>query len=77
MSVIVLNLVLGAIIPVIDNYAHIGGLVAGFLVGYAAGTPRLVESWRERFWRWAAYACVAVTVLAFVRMFLGVESLLG
>jgi len=71
------GLIFSLLIPMIDNAAHIGGLVAGFLVGYAAGTPRLVESWRERFWRWAAYACVAVTVLAFVRMFLGVESLLG
>jgi rhomboid protease GluP len=28
-----LNLILGASMPMIDNFAHIGGLVAGFVVG--------------------------------------------
>lgn len=30
---VVANLVLGFIVPVIDNFAHIGGLVAGILIG--------------------------------------------
>jgi rhomboid protease GluP len=33
--VLVLNLALGAAVPAINNYAHVGGLVAGFLLGTA------------------------------------------
>ena len=35
-----LNLVLGFVIPQIDNFAHIGGLVGGALLGYALDTSR-------------------------------------
>ena len=41
----------------IDNAAHIGGLAAGFCSAYLAGTPKLVQTWGERFWRLAAYLC--------------------
>ncbi len=34
-SVIVINLILGATIPRIDNFAHIGGLISGTLLGLA------------------------------------------
>lgn len=36
LMLIVLNLFLGFAIPNIDNLAHVGGLVAGVVVGYAA-----------------------------------------
>ncbi|MGH2701068.1 MAG: rhomboid family intramembrane serine protease [Actinomycetota bacterium] len=35
-----LNLVLGFVIPQIDNFAHIGGLIGGALLGYALDTSR-------------------------------------
>jgi rhomboid protease GluP len=35
LSVIVINLILGATIPRIDNFAHIGGLISGTLLGLA------------------------------------------
>ena len=35
-----LNLVLGFVIPQIDNFAHIGGLLGGALLGYALDTSR-------------------------------------
>jgi rhomboid protease GluP len=54
----------------IDNAAHIGGLVGGFAVSYVATTPRLVPDWRETAWRAAAWACVAITVVCFLKMFL-------
>jgi len=69
------GLAFGLLFPMIDNAAHLGGLATGFAIGYLGATPRLVEDWRERFWKYAAYACVLLTVLSFVRMFLGVQSM--
>jgi hypothetical protein len=54
----------------IDNAAHIGGLAAGFGAAYVAGTPRIETAWSERFWRGAAAACVILTALSFLMMYL-------
>ncbi|MGD0201399.1 MAG: rhomboid family intramembrane serine protease [Bryobacteraceae bacterium] len=54
----------------VDNAAHIGGLAAGFVVAYAAGTPRLVGGWGEHLWRILSYLCLALTALAFLSMYL-------
>jgi rhomboid protease GluP len=54
----------------VDNAAHLGGLAAGFLMGYIAGTPRLVDTWSEKFWRIAAACCLVITAAAFVQMIL-------
>ena len=53
-----------------DNAAHIGGLAAGFVVAYVAGTPGLLDDWRERAWKIAAAACLVLTATAFVMMIL-------
>ena len=53
----------------IDNAAHIGGLAAGFGVAYVAGLPRYDGSGTELAWRLGAYACLALTALCFLRMF--------
>jgi len=42
----------------------------GFCCAYLAGTPKLVETWGERFWRVAAYGCVLLTALSFLKMYL-------
>ncbi len=55
----------------VDNAAHIGGLAAGFVIGFASGTPKLVEtSWTERLWRVSAYLSMLLTGLAFFQMYL-------
>lgn len=37
--VIILNLAIGFILPGIDNFAHIGGLIGGYLITSALGVP--------------------------------------
>jgi rhomboid protease GluP len=54
----------------IDNYAHFGGLLAGFGVAYLAGTPRLVQSWTEKLWQFCSWACIAITAASFLNMYL-------
>jgi rhomboid protease GluP len=71
------GLIFGLLFPMIDNAAHLGGLAGGFVIGYVAGTPKLVEDGREQFWKWAAWAAVALTIFAFVRMLLGLQAALS
>jgi rhomboid protease GluP len=61
-------LVLGFLIPFIDQAAHIGGLLGGFCVAYVAGTPKLADAFGERFWRGAAFVAIALTALSFAMM---------
>jgi rhomboid protease GluP len=52
----------------VDNAAHIGGLIAGFITGYLAGTPKLQSTAAEGIWKAAAALCVLITVAAFALM---------
>ena len=56
-------------ITFMDNAAHIGGVTTGFVVGYLAGTPRLIRNFAEQAWRFAAGVSLALTALAFIDMF--------
>jgi rhomboid protease GluP len=56
-------------ISFMDNAAHIGGITGGFVVAYLAGTPKFSRT-VEGFWRAACGVMLAITVLAFVQMFL-------
>ena len=51
----------------IDNFAHMGGLVGGFCIGYIAETPGRQGSSGEGLWRAAAWFCVILTVVSFVK----------
>ena len=59
----------------IDNAAHIGGLLGGLAGGLVVGIPQLVPGWRDRLARYAAIACLTVTVLAFAEMFRNLQAL--
>jgi rhomboid protease GluP len=54
----------------IDNAAHIGGLIGGFGVAYAAGEPGRINSAMETLWKAAAGMCVLITVCCFLLMYL-------
>jgi rhomboid protease GluP len=60
-----------SLLPGIDMAAHIGGLVGGFVVGFAAGEPGHPSSPIEKLWRVASWLAVGITVLCFVKMYLG------
>ncbi len=65
---VIYMLVIGFLVPFIDQAAHIGGLAGGFAVAYVAGTPKLVDTFGERFWRGAALVAIALTALSFWMM---------
>jgi hypothetical protein len=52
-----------------DNWAHIGGLVAGFVIGYAGGTPVRSSAAREGVWRVLASVCVILTLWSFFMIY--------
>ena len=53
----------------IDNWAHIGGMAAGFVIGYIAGTPRATGP-TESLWQVASWCCIILTVVSFLKMWL-------
>jgi rhomboid protease GluP len=53
----------------IDNWAHIGGLAAGFAIGYVAGTPVHSSPAKEGMWRALAAICILLTVGAFFAVY--------
>lgn len=63
-------LIIGFVISQTDNAAHVGGLAGGFVVGYLAGTPRVEGSATERLWQIAAWSCLALTVVSFLKLYL-------
>jgi rhomboid protease GluP len=53
----------------IDNWAHIGGLTAGFVLAYVGGTPVHSSRTKEGMWRAVAAACVVITAFCFVMVY--------
>jgi rhomboid protease GluP len=53
----------------VDNWAHIGGLAAGFVVAYAAGTPVRSDAAREGLWRVLAVVCLLLTAWSFFEVY--------
>jgi len=64
----VYGLIMGFILPFVDNYAHMGGLAGGFIVGYIAAPTRR-NPVMERVWQGIAGVALAITGYAFFEMF--------
>lgn len=66
--------IIGFIVPVIDNAAHIGGLIGGFAVAYLTGAKSLFDDWKETTIKIVFYLTCAVVVYAFFQVF---QNLVG
>jgi membrane associated rhomboid family serine protease len=55
-----INLLIGFMIPNIDNYAHVGGLIGGFVAAFIAGIPGERAVWRTAL---LVITCVGLVVL--------------
>jgi rhomboid protease GluP len=66
----VYGLAMGLLLKFTDNAAHIGGLAGGFGVAWIAGTPGAIRAATEQVWRVAAWFCVLLTILSFLKMYL-------
>ncbi|WP_307341860.1 rhomboid family protein [Caldalkalibacillus uzonensis] len=63
--ILIFNLAIGFVIPMIDNYGHIGGLVGGFLAAAMVNLPG------ERHWRERAVTALASGLALFVLLNVG------
>ena len=61
----------------IDLGAHVGGLAGGFVVGYIADQPKLVDNLVNKMWKFAAVACVIITACSFALVFIGLVAALS
>lgn len=57
---VIILAVFGLLIPGIDNYAHLGGLISGFLIGWVAASSQ-VNREIESLWKLAATVCCVVS----------------
>lgn len=74
MSVVVVNLVIG-ILPHVNNFAHIGGFVTGFLLGFVV-LMRPHFGWMERYSMAAGSACTTKKYLLYQWILMAVASIL-
>lgn len=74
---IVINLIIGAAIPNIDMFAHIGGLVSGLVLGYVAsplydvqqqpdGTAKVVDKSQVTLWGAASAGWLVLEIAIFI-----------
>ncbi len=61
--------IIGLMIPVIDNAAHIGGLAGGFVIAYLTGAKSLFDDWKETLVKIAFYLTCAVVAYSFFQVF--------
>jgi len=61
--------------PGVDIAAHVGGMAAGFGVGYLGGMPRYQGGSSEQVWRVGAWVCILLTVLSFLSWYLWFNQL--
>jgi rhomboid protease GluP len=63
-----IGFIMGGLMPMIDNAAHLGGLIGGFGVAYVAGLPRWVDDTKEKLWGVLSLVSLLLTLYAFWEM---------
>lgn len=63
-----IGFIMGGLLPMIDNAAHLGGLIGGFGVAYLAGLPRWVDDTKEKLWGLLSLVSLLLTLYAFGEM---------
>ncbi len=69
LPVIAINLVFGFSIKIVDNAAHLGGLLSGILLALAVPYMRLTEKITPMLWRALQTACLLLILVSFVGAF--------
>jgi rhomboid protease GluP len=64
-----IGFIMGGFLPMIDNAAHLGGFVGGFVVAYLAGLPRWVDDTKEKLWGLISLVSLLLTLAAFYELF--------
>ena len=67
--VIIINLAFGFIVRIVDNSAHIGGLLSGIALAFIIPYQRPDERKTAGVWRTLQILCLAVTFISFVAAF--------
>ena len=69
LPIIAINLVFGFSVKIVDNAAHVGGLLAGIVLAFAVPYMRPDEKSTPLAWRVMQVACVVVMLVSFVSAF--------
>jgi hypothetical protein len=73
LPMILINLFMGFTVPGINNMAHIGGLAAGFLLGFVLSPNPAFHLWQRKLWIIVQYVCVLLTVLCLILNFVNLK----
>jgi membrane associated rhomboid family serine protease len=74
LPVIGINLIFGFSVQIVDNAAHIGGLLAGVVLALIIPYQRPNERGSALIWRITQVVCLAVVLLSFVAAFLNYDG---
>ena len=63
-----IGFIIGGLLPMIDNAAHLGGLIGGFVIAYVAGLPGWVDDTKEKLWGLVSLVSLLLTIWAFYEL---------
>jgi membrane associated rhomboid family serine protease len=69
--IIAINLIFGFSVRIVDNAAHIGGLLSGIVLALAVPYMRPHERITPKIWRTLQVVCLAIILISFVDAFRG------